>query len=821
MEYLEDNEEARMMAAEMFVDCNHAGDIVDPEGKQEQEDNQQDHIQQLEEFDYADLEFVEQPADDAFEKSYKPIEVRPLEVLREEARRMDFYQRKVLEKAVKQARRLVKARSGKNPLPTPPLVMVDGAAGSGKSSTINILKEVVQMILQQTGDDPNCPHVLLCAPTGTAAVNIKGQTMHSAFSFTFGDEHYSLSDKTRDTKRAMFKNLRFLIVDEVSMVKADQLYQLDLRLREVTMRPDKLFGGVSIFFFGDIMQLKPVKGRVIWGQPRSSEYYQAFLIKPHWEEFEVISLVENHRQQGDAMYADMLNRIRVGEQTDEDLSVLQERVRPTGHPDMLGAMVIASTHAIVNMHNNLCLQQLAGVAVNIEALNSHSNIPNFQPRLHKKKRTIDPTPYLQTLSVKIGCRVMLVANIDVRDMLCNGSIGILEGMVKDRNHQVTVLMVKFDCEDSGMEMRRCHPHLSKSFPGCTPIMKQVHKYSTSKSTKGVKSQVATVHQFPLILSFASTTHKIQGQTIVAPRKVAIDLRSVFGANQAYVMMGRVQQLEQLFLIGSLAEAKIYADKGAKDQLEVLKARSLNRNPPVWEKLYGQCAKVYCHNVCSLRDKMDDLRLDPVLRGADVIILLETWLDPEVSTSDQSLQMDNFQLHLNSIGRGKGVAVYLKNERFIQTQTVSSADLQISVLESADLTVVTLYRSQADRSLAEQLAEVIPPEGRCLVIGDFNICSRTNSNQEVFTNLVGRGFILMVSEATHLGGGRIDQAWFRGSAEGSVNLQLYSPYYTCKDHDALLFTAYDKSTAPLDVNVIPESNHSVRSLPQRRQKPARL
>ena len=108
---------------------------------------------------------------------------------------------------------------------------------------------------------------------------------------------------TERAKRAMFKNQRFLIIDEVSMVKADHLYQINLRLREVTMRPDKLFGGVSICVFGDIMQLKPVKGRVIWSQPKSSEYYQAFLIKPHWEEFQVVSLVENHQQQGDSMYA--------------------------------------------------------------------------------------------------------------------------------------------------------------------------------------------------------------------------------------------------------------------------------------------------------------------------------------------------------------------------------------------------------------------------------------------------------------------------------------------------------------------------------------
>ena len=164
---------------------------MDPEGEQEQEDNQEGLIKQQEEFDHADLEFVQQATDDAFEKSYRPIKVSPLEVLRQEGHCINFYQRKRLE---------------------------------------------------------------------------------ITFGFTFGIKHYSLSEKTRDTKRAMFKNQSFLIIVEVSMVKADQLYLINLRLREVTMQPDKLFGGVSICVFGDIMQLKPVKGRVIWSQPKSSEY---------------------------------------------------------------------------------------------------------------------------------------------------------------------------------------------------------------------------------------------------------------------------------------------------------------------------------------------------------------------------------------------------------------------------------------------------------------------------------------------------------------------------------------------------------------------
>jgi hypothetical protein len=129
---------------------------------------------------------------------------------------MDHNQKKVWEIGIRFARALVKSREGKNPPPSPaPLVMVDGAAGAGKSTTINLLKEMVQLIVQQPGDHLECPYILLCAPTGTAAINIKGQTLHSAFNFNFGDEHYSLSDKTRDTKRATFKCLKFVIVDEV------------------------------------------------------------------------------------------------------------------------------------------------------------------------------------------------------------------------------------------------------------------------------------------------------------------------------------------------------------------------------------------------------------------------------------------------------------------------------------------------------------------------------------------------------------------------------------------------------------------------------
>ena len=670
--------------------------------------------------------------------------------------------------------------------------MVDGAAGAGKSSTINLLNEILRLILQQPGDNPDCPYVLLCAPTGTAAVNVKGQTLHTAFGFTWGDQHLSLSDKSRDTKRALFKNLKFLIIDEISMVRADQLFQIDLRLREITMRPNRLFGGVALFFFGDIMQLKPVKGTYIWLQPRNSEFHQAFLVQSHWEQFEVISLIENHRQEGDKEFANILNRIRVGEITESDMQVLQVRVRPEGHPDLRGATVIASTHKVVNKYNRLALDQIESEQVEIEAINSHNNIPNFRPKINEKRGTVGPTAYLQTLQLKRGCRVMMIDNIDISDCLCNGSSGTLMAIIKDSQRQVKYLMVQFDNRDSGQEMRRGHPELSKAFPGCTPLKKQIISYTTSANAKGFRSNTAIVQQFPLIICFASTTHKIQGQTIVAPRKVAVDLRTVFGANQAYVMLGRVQQLEQLYIIGSLPENKIYVDKNAAKQLEIMKNKSLNKNKPIWEENIDGIVRIYYHNIQSIRDKIEDIKSDTIPHFADVMIFAETWLENRSSLTDTGLQLEHYSLNLNSIGRGRGLAIFFRESKFKVTKEITQHHHQITKLESANLTVITLYRSQASTALTEQLREMIPATGNCLVIGDVNICSMVHPGHAIFTHLKTCGFKLLINEATHLKGGHIDQAWLR-SENDKYKLNLYSPYYTCRDHDALLFTLYDTET----------------------------
>ena len=113
------------------------------------------------------------------------------------------------------------------------MLIVQGGAGTGKSLLIDALTQQVEKILRKSGDDPSHPYILKLAYTGTAAANIKGQTLHSAFAFNFGHSYISLNDKARDEKRNLLQNLTFVVIDEYSFIDADMLYKLDLRLKEV------------------------------------------------------------------------------------------------------------------------------------------------------------------------------------------------------------------------------------------------------------------------------------------------------------------------------------------------------------------------------------------------------------------------------------------------------------------------------------------------------------------------------------------------------------------------------------------------------------
>ena len=143
------------------------------------------------------------------------------------------------------------------------------------------------------------------------------------------------------------------------------------------------------------------------------------------------------------------------------------------------------------------------------------------------------------------------------------------------------MIVCFDNPKAGLEARKRNPMMLSKYPDGTIISKMEQDYSLAKS-KGLVSSTAKLIQFPLVLAWAVTVYKFQGQTVRKPQKMVADVRSVFEAAQAYVMLTRVQELDQLYILEELPEDKIYASLAAQNEIERLTQVSINKNPGVWE-----------------------------------------------------------------------------------------------------------------------------------------------------------------------------------------------------------------------------------------------
>ena len=521
----------------------------------------------------------------------------------------------------------------------------------------------MEKILRTPGDDPNNPYILKVAFTGNAAFIIQGQTLHSAFNFTYGNHILSLSDKIRDDRRTSLRNLRAVIVDEMSLVKSDMLYQLHFRLMKDIFQNDLLFGGVAVFVLGDILQIAPVKGTAIYCAPRDQRLKLCHAVEDLWKQFIVINLQTNHRQGNDNEYANLLNRIRVGQQTKEDIAKLKTRVFKKGDKSIpRNALYISGTNEEVNKINSSRLSQLEGKKETITALVYSDTKGEFKPSLDKKG-DVNGTTLNYILNIKKGCRVMLTYNLDVCDSLTNGSQGKVIDFKYGKHGKIKYILVKFDENVSGRE-RRKRFNFGEEYPGITPIEIKETSFSLSKN-KTNASSTATALQFPLKLAYAATAHKVQGHTVKAPQALIIDLVTWIQPAMAYVMLSRVQTLSQLYIVGSVPEKNIKPWPSALEELERMNSVAIN-NPDNQDKRH----RITSLNTYSLRKHIEDIKRDYQLLASNVVCLQETWLESH-EESDSVYQLNNFKVSFNSYGRGKGIVTYFP-DNFILAKNVSHA-----------------------------------------------------------------------------------------------------------------------------------------------------
>ena len=585
-----------------------------------------------------------------------------------------------------------------------------------------------------------------------------------------------------------------VIIDEISMVKSDMLYQLDLRLQEITQKYVP-FGGVSIFVFGDLMQLKPVQGNYIFEKPRHEDYQQSHLANPRWNMFNCLVLEKNHRQGKDKAYADLLNRIRVGQQTEDDMKTLRERVRSKDHEDLLNANLFigGKRKQCFELNKKYVFHQLKGTMIKLEAINFHQTQKNFKPKVDEKDGTIGSTSFQQRIFLKIGAKIMIIHNIDTIDSLTNGQIGTLEDTIKSEEGNVEKLIMKLNNKNAGKGNQQKYPQLAEKYPGCVIIERMSLQYSLSAKSGDVGS-TATLIQFPIKLAYAVTAHKVQGQSIQAPNKVVMDLNSTFQCAQSYVMLSRIQTIDQLYILNNLNESKIYTSSKSLEELERLEKLSYNLNPTSWEMKTEDTVKIAMLNCAGLRSHIQDIKSDNFLLQADIIHLVETSLELVTQTND--LLIDGYKAYFHSVSRGKGIASYVRNNMKIQFQENDAEDtgIQIVKFNSEEIESIVVYRSSFGNvgNLTEKLSSLSNTKRCQIITGDFNICMKKKPNNLVTSMLVSNNFKLITDEATHIGGGYIDQAYIRDEENlfHTTKLERYSPYYS--DHDALCITLKRKS-----------------------------
>jgi len=412
--------------------------------------------------------------------------------------------------------------------------LIMGQGGTGKS-----------WLLRRLVKDSGRSAVAVIAFTGVAAINVGGETMHRFFKF---GAHAALSDlnpaaEMNAQTRAKLKALQLLIIDEISMSSADQLDAIDNSLRYARGNPDEAFGGVQVIMFGDPFQLPPVDDRdnaaaaELLAKKYANNWF--FSSKVYSQaEVEVIELLEVKRQK-QAEFLAVLDHVRRGEVSDDDLAWLNKRVDRESKPQ--AAITLVATNAEVAETNTRNMNKLEGETKTFEL-----KISNLAAGISAESFSDGALPAERTLTLKVGAQVMFIKNDDQSNVIkngktvprwVNGTLGIVKGFSADGN-QVEVSIGKDET------------YLVS--PSTWDLIRhdQVQRKSSSGGTVDAlePKKIATFTQIPLRAAWALTVHKSQGATY---DKVVFDPRNIFDNGQTYVALSRVTTIEGLTLLNEL------------------------------------------------------------------------------------------------------------------------------------------------------------------------------------------------------------------------------------------------------------------------------
>ncbi|MEO7801084.1 MAG: HRDC domain-containing protein, partial [Ginsengibacter sp.] len=402
-------------------------------------------------------------------------------------------------------------------------IFLTGKAGTGKTTFLKYIRQ-------------HCSkRMAVVAPTGVAAINAGGVTIHSFFQlpispfipatagtgFSTGNEEvvntHSLLRRLRITseKKALLQELELLIIDEISMVRCDTIDAIDTVLRHVRQRPKEIFGGVQLLFIGDMLQLPPVINDQSWQV--LSDFYKS----PYF--FESLVLKENPPvhiefnkiyRQSDQAFIDVLNQVRHNEMDHASFEILNRRFQPNFRPAKEEGYIILTTH-------NHKAREINQKELDLLTTPQFSYAAEITGDFFEKAYPAD-----DMLNLKIGAQVMFIKNdsADKGKRYYNGKIGTITSLEKNK--------IMVNC--AGADDIDVQPEIWENI-----------RYTLNKQTRQIDEEVlGSFKQYPLRLAWAITIHKSQGLTF---DKAIIDAGESFSPGQVYVALSRCTTLQGLVL----------------------------------------------------------------------------------------------------------------------------------------------------------------------------------------------------------------------------------------------------------------------------------
>ena len=508
-------------------------------------------------------------------------------------------------------------------------IFLTGKAGTGKTTLLRKIKATTTK------------NFAVVAPTAVAAINAGGVTIHSFFQMPFGPiiPVQQAGEPAKDLKYSedkikLLKCLELLIIDEISMVRADMLDFIDQTLRNVKAS-NLPFGGVQVLMIGDLYQLSPIAHdawHILKDYYLSPYFFDSLILKQ-------ISLVtfelEKVYRQSDPLFLDILNRIRENTLTPALLDQLNEHYDPTLADAWKEDYITLTTHNnLVGQINTECLEKLAG-----KTHAFHAKITGDFPK--------DAYPVDEVLHLKVGAQVMFIKNDSSgKKLYYNGKAAKVVGIENDR------VRVQFLDDSEAFEVEREEW--------------QNVKYALDQEENKInETNTGTFAQYPFKLAWAITIHKSQGLTF---EKAIVDISSSFTHGQAYVALSRCKSLEGLLLKSPVKMENIMTDK----RIIAFTATAVNQKPANDDLVSFQ--KQYAWNLA------DDL--------FDFTAIETYWKTLKVSkfrANDENAALNNLQMAVDELLEKDiiRVAKKFKNQELTKINKNTNLDQDEIFLERLD------------------------------------------------------------------------------------------------------------------------------------------